>query len=226
MSRYISYYRVSTNKQGESGLGLQAQQSSVRQFVTSRSGDLIAEFTEVESGKLATRPILQEAIAQCRRHKAVLVIAKLDRLARNVAFVSSLMEAGIEFVAVDAPYANRLMLHILAAVAENEREQISQRTKAALAAAKARGIRLGSYGQALAVQHKKSAAEWAEHLRPQLVDSLRLGNCTLAAHADYLNQLGLRSREGGRFHPASLSRIMARLELPVGQGGMKVLPAA
>jgi DNA invertase Pin-like site-specific DNA recombinase len=141
MQGFVAYYRVSTDRQGQSGLGLDAQRAAVAGFVGAR--ELIAEFTEVESGKRADRPQLAAALELCRRQRAMLVIAKLDRLARNVAFIANLMESGVEFTAVDMPYANRLTLHILAAVAEHEREMISARTKAALAAARARGVRLG-----------------------------------------------------------------------------------
>lgn len=141
--RYIAYYRVSTARQGQSGLGLEAQQTAVRSFVAADAA-IVEEFVEVESGRRNDRPQLLKALAACRRHNAVLIIAKLDRLARNVAFVSNLMEAGVDFVAVDMPHASLLTVHILAAVAEHEREMISQRTKAALAAAKARGARLGN----------------------------------------------------------------------------------
>src|SRR3954467_1869811 len=141
MQGFVAYYRVSTDRQGQSGLGLDAQRSAVAGFVGARA--LIAEFTEVESGKRADRPQLAAALDLCRRQRAMLVIAKLDRLARNVAFIANLMESGVEFTAVDMPSANNLTLHILAAVAEHEREMISARTKAALAAAKARGMKLG-----------------------------------------------------------------------------------
>src|SRR3954447_18385327 len=139
--KYISYYRVSTARQGRIGLGLEAQKQAVLNHL---SGIFpLSEFTEVESGRRNDRPKLAEALAACRLHKAVLVIAKLDRLARNVAFVSHLMESGVEFQAVDFPEANRLTIHILAAVAEHEAKMISERTKIALAAAKARGTKLG-----------------------------------------------------------------------------------
>lgn len=213
MVNFVAYYRVSTQKQGQSGLGLDAQQHSVRQFVQSRGGELLSENIEIESGKLSSRPILLNAIAECRKKKAVLVIAKLDRLARNVAFVSSLMEGGIEFVAVDMPAANRLVIHILAAVAENERELISQRTKAALAAAKARGVKLGSYGQVLADRNRASATVWAETIREPILESLARGHITYDTHACYLNSKGLQSREGGRFHATSIARIMRRLSI-------------
>src|SRR5438309_5478229 len=141
---YIAYYRVSTDKQGESGLGLEAQQEAVRRVA--RNVVVLAEFTEVETAKksnTSNRPELQAAIEEAKRRSATLLIAKLDRLARNVYFISGLMESGVDFVAVDMPHANRLTIHILAAVAEHEREMISQRTRAALAAKKARGFTLG-----------------------------------------------------------------------------------
>ena len=140
---YIAYYRVSTQRQGRSGLGLEAQQQAVNVFLHGHEELIIESFTEIESGRKNDRPQLAAALDACRRYKAVLVIAKLDRLARNVHFISGLMESGVEFVAVDMPEANRLTIHILAAVAEHERETISQRTKAALQAAKARGTKAG-----------------------------------------------------------------------------------
>lgn len=145
MQKFVSYYRVSTSRQGRSGLGLEAQQAEVEAYVAREVGELVAPpFIEVESGKCKTRPELSKAIAHARRHKAVLLVAKLDRLARNVAFLSSLMESRIDFRAVDNPHATRLTIHILAAVAEEEARATSVRTKAALAAAKARGVLLGS----------------------------------------------------------------------------------
>lgn len=145
MTNFVAYYRVSTARQGRSGLGLEAQQAAVETYVARETGELIAPpFIEVESGKCTIRPELSRAIAHARRHKAVLLVAKLDRLARNVAFLSSLMESRIEFRAVDNPTATKLTIHILSAVAEEEARAISIRTKAALAAAKARGTLLGS----------------------------------------------------------------------------------
>src|SRR3954466_1761959 len=142
--KWVAYYRVSTAKQGASGLGLEAQREAVAGYLNGGNWQLAAEFTEVESGRKNDRPELAKGLALCRRIGATLIIAKLDRLARNVAFVSNLMESGVEFVAVDFPTANQLTIHILAAVAEHEREMISARTKAALAAAKARGTKLGN----------------------------------------------------------------------------------
>ncbi len=136
MVKYVAYHRVSTAKQGASGLGLEAQRMAVEQFMARTSGTLVAEVQEIESGGKNDRPRLAEALTLCRVHGATLIIAKLDRLARNVHFISGLMEAGVDFVACDMPMANRLTIHVLAAVAEHEREMISARTKAALAAAK------------------------------------------------------------------------------------------
>ncbi len=142
-SKFISYLRVSTARQGASGLGLEAQREAVSQYLNGGHWTLVQELVEVESGKRNDRPQIAEALRLCRLHKATLIIAKLDRLARNVHFISSLMESGVDFVACDFPEANRLTVHILAAVAEHEAAMISARTKAALWAAKARGVALG-----------------------------------------------------------------------------------
>src|SRR3954471_1117781 len=141
--RYVSYLRVSTDRQGRSGLGLEAQRKAVQEFLNGGRWDLIAEFVEVESGKRDDRPKLAEALSLCRLHNATLVIAKLDRLSRDAAFLLGLQKAGVRFVAADMPEANELVVGIMAVVAQAERKMISTRTKAALAAAKARGVRLG-----------------------------------------------------------------------------------
>src|SRR6476620_4507750 len=137
--RFIAYQRVSTAQQGRSGLGLEAQRQGVADYLDGGAWTLVAEYTEVESGKRADRPELAKALAACRAHRAVLVIAKLDRLSRNAAFLLNLRDAGVEFVAADMPDANRLTVGIMAMVAEDEADRISARTTAALAAAKARG---------------------------------------------------------------------------------------
>ena len=212
MTEFISYLRVSTTRQGESGLGLEAQREAVARHVASTGGSLTREYLEVESGKLCDRPILHQALSHCRREKAVLVIAKLDRLARNVAFVSSLMEAKTEFVACDAPYANRLMVHIMAAFTEHERDQIAQRTRAALAAAKARGVKLGVNGARLAAVRKNEAAAFAETLR-SVVTAMAGSGTTLQVIADQMNALGVPTREGAAWAPTTVRRLLIRLGL-------------
>ena len=140
---YVAYYRVSTDRQGQSGLGLDAQRAAVANYMNGGDWTLLDTFTEVESGRKNDRPELAKALELCRRRRATLVIAKLDRLARNVAFIAGLMDANVDLVAVDMPHANRLTLHIMAAMAEHEAAAVSQRTRAALQAAKERGRKLG-----------------------------------------------------------------------------------
>src|SRR6266404_4715508 len=142
--RYVAYYRVSTDRQGRSGLGLEAQRATVQEFLGRTGGTLRAEFTEVQSGRDDNRAELTGALKLCKLTNSTLLIAKLDRLSRNVAFLATLQQSKTKFVACDLPEANELVVHILAAVAQAERKAISERTKAALAAAKARGVRLGS----------------------------------------------------------------------------------
>jgi DNA invertase Pin-like site-specific DNA recombinase len=209
--RFIAYYRVSTDRQGRSGLGLEAQQEAVRQFLTGRPADLVAEYVEIESGSKDDRPKLQEALTACQREKATLLIAKLDRLARSVAFISALMEAKTNFLAVDMPHASRLVLHVMAAFAEHEREMIRERTKAALAAAKARGVRLGTNGAALAARHRTEAVAYAEKVRAAIDSATMVGAHTTREMAEYLNAAGIPSRQGGRWHPANVARVMRRL---------------
>ena len=141
---FVAYYRVSTDKQGRSGLGLEAQQDTVRRYLNGGTWSLVGEFTEVESGRKSRRPQLEAAIALAKKHKATLVVAKLDRLYRNLYFTAKLMHERVDFVACDNPHANKLTIHMLAAFAENEADMISERTKLALKAMKKRGVKLGS----------------------------------------------------------------------------------
>ena len=208
---YIAYYRVSTDRQGKSGLGLEAQQIAVANHLKTVGGTLMSEFVEVESGRKKTRPQLQTALNACRSEKAVLCIAKLDRLARNVAFIANLMEARVEFVAVDNPHANKLMLHMLAAFAEHEREQISQRTREALAAAKARGVELGKNGKALAYRNKQQAASFALQVRPIIQLLKNEGHVTLRALASELNNRNIPTARGGQWHEVTVHRLLRRL---------------
>jgi DNA invertase Pin-like site-specific DNA recombinase len=209
--RFIAYYRVSTDRQGRSGLGLDAQRETVSQFLAGRTASVIAEFVEIESGGKSDRPKLRDALDACQREKATLLIAKLDRLARSVAFISALMEAKTNFLAVDMPHASRLVLHVMAAFAEHEREMIRERTKAALAAAKARGVRLGANGAVLAARHRHDATVFAHEIAQAVGSLIASGACTTAAIAAGLNSVGLRSRQGGRWHPASVARVLDRL---------------
>ena len=210
---FYGYIRVSTDRQAVSGLGLDAQRQSIELYAAQQGATLTQIFVETESGARNDRPQLHAALTLCRKHKATLVIAKLDRLARNVAFVSSLMETGVEFVAVDAPFANRLMIHVLSAVAEWEREQISVRTKAALAAAKARGIKLGTHGAVLATQRKAEADDRARTLLPYIVDAQNDGCESLRQIASHLTTAGAAAPGGRSWHASNVQRLMARLNL-------------
>jgi DNA invertase Pin-like site-specific DNA recombinase len=209
---FIAYYRVSTDRQGRSGLGLEAQRAAVGRYLASVGGILLAEHTEVESGKRSNRPELAKALAACRKHKARLVIAKLDRLSRNVAFIATMMDSGVEFVACDNPHATRLTLHILAAVAEHEREMISARTKAALQAAKARGVRLGRNAERLASANRATAVARARQIEQVLAELNRSGMTTREIAAE-LTARGITTPRGGRWHPQTVIRAMQRVAL-------------
>jgi DNA invertase Pin-like site-specific DNA recombinase len=236
MKRYIAYYRVSTDRQGRSGLGLEAQQAAVRKFVNGH-GELVEEYTEVETGKRADRPELMNALAHARRQQAILVIAKLDRLARNVAFTAALMESGAEFVACDIPEANRLTIHILAAVAEDEAFRISERTKAALAAYKARRGLLGAARpecREVSLEAGKrgsiiGAKRVADQARAAYLDILpftkllRESGKTLREIAKQLNDAGHVTRQGREWNPTQVKRVLDQCT-PVNQGeGTEVL---
>lgn len=220
--KFIAYYRVSTARQGASGLGLEAQQEAVRAHLNGGNWQLVAEVVEVESGKRNDRPKLAEALRLCRMHGATLIIAKLDRLARNVAFISNLMESGVEFTAVDFPQANRLTVHILAAVAEHEAVMISNRTKAALQAAKARGTKLGGdRGNFLDVRDRGNAAsvavrgEKADKLAADIAPMIReiqAGGASLRGVAMELNARGIPTpRAGTSWSATQVQRVLARL---------------
>lgn len=209
--RFVTYFRVSTDKQGRSGLGLDAQREAVSQFLAMRTASVIAEFTEIESGRKDDRPKLKEALAICQRSKATLLIAKLDRLARSVSFVAGLMDGDTDFLALDLPHASRFVLHIMAAVSEHERQIIGERTKAALAAAKATGVRLGINGHRLAAVHKAEAAACAVEIRGAVMAGLDAGARTTRQIADHLNAADVPSRQGSRWHPASVARLLRRL---------------
>ena len=219
--KFISYLRVSTARQGVSGLGLEAQREAVSRYLNGGKWHLVQEVVEVESGKRNDRPAIAEALRLCRLHKATLIIAKLDRLARNVHFISSLMESGADFIACDFPEANRLTVHILAAVAEHEASMISSRTKSALQAAKARGRALGGQRGSLrrmrgmaakgtrvsATVRQQSAAKRREDLLPVIQDLRIKGAVSLRAIAEGLNRAGLTTARGGRWTGTQVMRM-------------------
>src|SRR5450759_3163789 len=214
--RFVAYYRVSTDRQGKSGLGLEAQQKAVMDYLNGGAWELVAEFTEIESGKHSDRPELAKALEVCRRHKAKLVIAKLDRLSRNLAFLATLMEAGVEFVAVDNPHASKLTVHILAAVAQHEREMISERTKAALQAAKARGKRLGNPRLSNAAARgtaagKAAADQFAANVLPVIREIQASGVTSRNAIAAKLNERRVKTARGGRWSHVQVGMILARM---------------
>lgn len=209
LPRFVAYYRVSTDRQGASGLGLEAQAAAVASYVGRIGAELAAEVVEVESGRRADRPELARALALCRRHRAVLLIARLDRLSRNVAFIANLMESGVDFRAVDMPEASRLTIHILAAVAEHEREAISARTKAALAAAKARGVRLGCPNprpELARMAHVAASGRFAETHWP-LIERLRGEGQSYRAIACEMNERNIRTRTGKDWTAAQVRNI-------------------
>jgi DNA invertase Pin-like site-specific DNA recombinase len=228
--QFISYIRVSTKRQGESGLGLEAQQSAVASHINAQGGKLVREYREIESGNRSNnRPAFNNALCHAKRCGATLLVAKLDRLARNVAFTSALMEAGVDFICCDNPHATRFTIHILAAVAEFESEQISIRTKAALAALKARGVKLGSdrpghwtkerkqkrlealeRGRIKAVQTNKAKAGGGyKDLLPYMFELREAGN-SLSQVAATLNEQGHTTTRKTPFTPPTVKRIMDR----------------
>lgn len=214
----VAYYRVSTIKQGQSGLGLEGQRAAVSAYVRAHGLNLVEEFTEIETGtKKRRRPQLENALDQTRRLGGVLLIAKIDRLARNVAVVATLMESGVRFVAADMPEADNLTIHVMAAVAEREAQLISVRTKAALAARKARGLMVGKpenltltarrrgaeVNRQQAVADMRPAAAYAAQLRAQ--------GQTLREIAGQLEAHGFKTRKGGLWQATQVKRLLERV---------------
>ena len=212
---YTPYYRVSTQKQSNSGLGLEAQQAAVRQFVPDPT-QLGMEFVEVESGKKNYRPQLLAAIAEARRTGATLLIAKLDRLSRNAGFIFALRDSGVDFVCCDMPDANTLTVGLFAVIAQHERETISKRTKDALAAKKARGAQLGSpqnfttvvIAQGQAAMQRNAREHQANRQAAQLAELLRAKGQTLWQIAAKLNEAGYRTRRGKAFQATTVQRLL------------------
>ena len=225
LPRFIAYERVSTARQGQSGLGLEAQRNTIDAFAASRGAEVLARFTEVESGRNPDRPELAKAIQLARLTGATLVIAKLDRLSRNAAFLLTLRDSGVKFIACDMPEANDLTVGIMALVAQQEREAISRRTKEALAVAKARGMKLGNPNGAAALRRagkggvalratvSRNADDFAMGLA-EVADTIRAeGHVSLRAIATELNVRGILTRRGGQWHVSNVRNLIARLEI-------------
>lgn len=222
MKKFIAYYRVSRKEQGISGLGLSAQQSSVEKYVTSQDGIILKSFKEIETGtNKRERVEIHKAIQQAKNEGAVLVIAKLDRLARQVTFVSSLMDSGIEFLAVDMPSANNFTIHIFSALAEQEAKLISSRTKVALAELKKKGVKLGNPQNLTSEARAKGVNKIKENAmnndRNRQAQSIIL-NCkekemSYRQIADYLNQLNFKTRHGNKFYAPTVLQLYNRMQL-------------
>jgi DNA invertase Pin-like site-specific DNA recombinase len=215
----VAYYRVSTQKQGNSGLGLEAQSNAIHSYTQEHKAELLASFTEIESGKKDDRPELGKALRLAKLTGATLVIAKLDRLSRNAAFLLTLRDSGVRFVCADMPHADSLTIGVLALVAQQEREAISKRTREALGAAKRRGQRLGNPHGAAALRRaqkgnqaanearQRKAAERLASLKPIIEELREQGITSLREMADALNQRGIKTPRGFSWHPASVSRL-------------------
>lgn len=217
--QFVAYYRVSTARQGMSGLGLDAQREAVARYLNGGDWELVGEFTETETGKgvnaLEKRPQLRAALELCKRRGATLIIAKLDRLARNVYFVSGLLESGCDFVAADMPQANKVMIQMHAVMAEWERDQISKRTKDALAAAKARGVKLGAAGAANLrpnVEARQRAADDFAAKLAGVVAGFRARNLSQREMVAELNALGVKTPNGSEWHRGQLCRLLERID--------------
>jgi DNA invertase Pin-like site-specific DNA recombinase len=220
----VAYERVSTARQGTSGLGLEAQRKTIEDFASSRGAGLIGRFTEVESGRNPDRPELQRALHLAKVTGATLVIAKLDRLSRNAAFLLTLRDSGVRFLAVDLPEANDLTVGIMALVAQAEREAISRRTKEALAVAKARGVKLGNPNGAAALRRAgkggaplreavaRNSESHAWDLAPVLEELRAQGVTSLRGIAEALNERGMLTRRGGRWWVSNVRNLLGRLD--------------
>lgn len=221
--KVVAYYRVSTARQGRSGLGLEAQRAAVSSFCATKDGRIVAELTEIESGKRNDRPQLAEALQLARLTGSTLVVAKLDRLSRNVAFLATLIDSRVAFVAADMPEANEITLHIMAVVAQAEVKAISRRVKDALAAAKARGTKLGNPNGAAALRRagqgnhasilvqQQRADLFAQEMLPILKHVQAQGHTTLQQMADELNARGFKARRGGRWYPETVRSVFFRV---------------
>ena len=217
MMNFIAYYRVSTQRQGQSGLGLESQQSVVTDYINRQEGALLHQYTEVESGKNNNRPELAKALQHCQLTNATLIVSKLDRLSRDLHFLSSVMQSNIKFICCDQPNSGPLVLQVLAAVAEEERRAISTRTKLALTEAKKKGIQLGNpnfnevRNTCTSNAHSEFMAnteKYREAILPVIENVRASGKTTLKGIADELNRLGFKSRTGKQFHPSTVRNLI------------------
>jgi DNA invertase Pin-like site-specific DNA recombinase len=205
--KFVAYYRVSTQRQSKSGLGLAAQKRKIKEFL-SNTDALIAEFCDVQSGRDDSRAELHKAIQLAKRENAKIVIARLDRFSRRVSFIANILEQGIGLVCAEMPNATDFQLHIFAALAQEERRLISERTKAALAEAKRRGTILGANGRSLAVKNRKAADDFAASLRAKLdADLLRRSYSEIARQ---LNDAGTTTVTGRKFYPQTVKNYLVR----------------
>lgn len=214
MTKFVGYLRVSTDRQGRSGLGIEAQTTAIQRQVDHDGGELIDNVVEVESGSLNERPGLQRALSLCRRHKAVLVLARLDRLGRRLSFLAALLDADVDVRVADNPGASKLTLQLLAVVAEAERDMIRDRTRQALAAAKARGTILGKHGRLLGQQATEAAQSLLKSHGPAIRESIA-GASNLRQIAAGLNSRGVPTRDAGQWGPSNTARLLRRLEVPL-----------
>lgn len=216
--KFVAYFRVSTQQQGRSGLGLEAQQAAVESYLATVNGRLVTTFKETESGKRSDRPELAKALLRCRQTGATLLVAKLDRLSRNVAFLMTLRDSGANFLALDLPEANTLTLTVMAAMAQHERELISQRTRAALAARRARGLAVGTPRDLSAYQGAASAAgvevrqeqarQRARDILPMIEEARGAGATSLRQIAAHLNEEGVTTPRGSTWTAAAVQRTL------------------
>jgi DNA invertase Pin-like site-specific DNA recombinase len=220
--KFVAYYRVSTESQGRSGLGLEAQRAAVAEHLTKTRGQLVASYTEVESGKINDRPQLEAALQRCMATRATLIVAKLDRLSRDAGFLMTLRNGAVKFQALDLPEANTLTIGVMASLAQHEREIISARTRAALAARKARGLPLGTPRDLSAYQASGSAKgrasqearalEVAERVLPMIAEARANGHTTLREIADFLNEQGATTPRNSAWTACAVQRALKRAE--------------
>lgn len=212
MKQVLAYYRVSTTKQGRSGLGLEAQQNMIENYCKLNGCTMLGEVVEVKSTR-KYRTGLFQALELCRQSKATLIVARLDRLGRDVEQIAGIVKSNVEIIVADNPHANRFTIHILAAVAEEQRQRISETTKGALEAARKRGVVLGKNGKALSAANRKAAEEFAQKLSPILARLRNRGITSMRAVSAELNRKGVPTFRGeGRWHPSTVCTLVNRLK--------------